>query len=411
MEKRIQVSFSNSPRDSRSKPAATVARFPEGGQPVQLRVLQTVEGFSQVAAQWDELLQSLDPVPLPMTSAWLGAWWRAFGQPKGMEMEFRCVFHGSQLVGIAPFVRFRQVHRGIKVTLLKLAANGHSPFSSVVVSPKLSGADRAAAFGLLTKVAPNEIGLFFKVDRDSALTEYLLDGDSEFAGRVGRKPSIRTPVVKIEQSWDDFYRARPRSLKKSLNHKLNRFKRQGGFTVGMEKLEPTNERLFDDMVTVSARSWKSSINNDLQSNANSRQFLRGLIAALGPSGCMNVWMVRDQGRPVAFELHILFDGLVYPIRADYDDEYKAYSPGSVLEYSALKALFESGTCRQYYTCADDYWYLGNWTSDYKDFCTIEVFGSSAKMRMLYLLEYRIIPRVKRLIRSKARTGASHAPKR
>lgn len=399
MEKRVPVSFSSAQRDKPSRPAASIDRLPVTSQDIAVRVIRSLEEFSQVAAQWDALLQSLEPVPLPLTSTWLCAWWKAFCQGEGIEMEFRCVYRGNQLVGIAPLIRLRQRHRGVAITVLKLAANGHSPYSAIVVSRTLSSVDRHKAFRLLTEVAPEEIGLFFKVDEKSALTEFLLDSTSDFAKRVGKKPSIRTPVVNIDQPWDEFYKSRPRRLKKSLNHKMNRFNRQSGFSISMEALLDPGQSLVDDMVSVSAKSWKSSIGNDLKSNAKSRKFLQGLVQSLGPSGCVNVWVVRDGKRPVAFELHMVFDGVVYPIRADYDEEYSAFSPGSVLEYTALKALFESSAITQYYTCADDYWYLSNWTSDYKDFCTIEVFGDSVKMRALYLLEYRVIPKIKRFIRA------------
>ncbi|WP_372983319.1 hypothetical protein, partial [Marinobacter sediminum] len=66
---------------------------------------------------------------------------------------------------------------------------------------------------------------------------------------------------------------------------------------------------------------------------------------------------------------------------------------------ALRSLFEQGGYKQYYTCADDYWYLSNWTTNYREFCSVEVFGDSVKVRALYWLEYSLIPLIKRVIRT------------
>lgn len=362
---------------------------------MELRVISTEEAFNRIKPQWDELIETLDPVPLPLTHAWLLAWWRAFSV--NMQLEFRCAYQDGALVGVAPLVRTRERYRGVPVTLLKLAANGHTPYSSVIVDSRLNGQEREKVLADLTRVGDNEIGLFFKIHQDGELKRFLLDPSISGHDRVGEKPSLCTPIIRIDQSWEDFYSSRPRKLKKSLNHKLNRFKKNIDFSISEEAITATDQPVVQELVEISANSWKSSIGNDLKSHHRSRQFLFNLIEYFGRSGLLTAWIIRDKSTPVAFELHLTCDNIVYPIRADFNEAYKAFSPGSVLEYTALKHLFEKGQVRQYYTCADDYWYLSNWTSEYGAFCTVELFGNSLKLRLLYLLEYRLIPVVKRFV--------------
>lgn len=367
---------------------------------MELKFIRTEEEFDQVRSQWDELLGRLDSVPLPLTHGWLRSWLRAFSTDT--RMAFRCLYRGGELVGFAPFVESHERYRGIPVKLLKLAANGHSPYSSVVVDSALSAGEREQALATLTHIESDEIGLFFKINQKDEVRNFLLDQLRVGHARVGQKPSLRTPVVPITGNWDEFYRSRRRSLKKSLNHKLNRFRNNGEFTITEEPLTQADQPIINDLVAISANSWKADIGNDLKSNQRSFRFLLSLIESFGESGMFSAWMVRHQGHPVAFELHLTCDQVVYPIRADFDESYKPYSPGSVLEYTALKSLFDRGRCRQYYTCADDYWYLSKWTEAYEDICSIEVFGGSPKLRALYLLEYRVIPLIKRFIKRKKR---------
>lgn len=364
---------------------------------MELFVVRNVEEFDRIQPQWDALIGTLSPAPLPLTHSWLRSWWNAFSD--NLKMEFRCLYKNNVLVGVAPLVRSRERFRGIPVTMLKLAANGHSPYSSVVIDTSLTPSEAEEALLALTHVASNEIALFFKIGANDNLERFLMDRSKNGHARVGEKPSIRTPVVEIDQSWDDFYRSRPRSLKKSLNNKLNRLKKAGDFSIGCEKLVHVDQPLIDDLVAVSAHSWKSAVKSDLRSNPKSRRFLLNLVEAFGTSGALNAWVARSGGKPVAFELHLVHDEVVYPIRADYDQAFKALSPGSVLEYSALRSLFEQGGYTQYYTCADDYWYLSNWTTNYRELCSVEVFGNSAKVRALYWLEYSLIPLIKRVIRT------------
>jgi len=321
-------------------------------------------------------------------------------------MEFRCVYNQGALIGIAPMVRCRERYRGVPVAMLKLAANGHTPYSSVVIDRSLSQAEAEQVLSMLTQVAGNEIALFFKIGAEDSLKRFLMDRSINGHARVGEKPSLRTPVVEIDRSWDDFYRSRPRSLKKSLNNKLNRLKRAGEFSIGCETITRADQPILADLVDVSAKSWKSEVKNDLRTNTRSRQFLMDLVEAFGESGALNAWVATFDGKPVAFELHLVHDQIVYPIRADYDQAYRALSPGSVLEYTALRSLFEHGGYTQYYTCADDYWYLSNWTNAYKKYCSVEVFGDSLKMRALFWLEYSVVPLVKRFIKYRR---TSHRP--
>ena len=111
---------------------------------MELRVIRTEEAFDRIKPQWDEFLSTLDPVPLPLTHAWLLAWWHAFSE--NMRLEFRCAFKDGVLVGVAPLVRTSERYRGVPVTLLKLAANGHTPYSSVVVDSRLDDLDREEVF-------------------------------------------------------------------------------------------------------------------------------------------------------------------------------------------------------------------------------------------------------------------------
>lgn len=374
---------------------ATVRLNPGTSSTVELRVIRNLDEFASVQVEWDELIGLLDPIPLPLSHGWLRSWLAAFANED--HMEFRCVYLNGRLVGVAPFLKERERYRGVPVSILKLAANGHSPYSMVVVHPELSEVQKRVALELLTRVEPDEVGLFFKIPKLDHLRSFLLDQSGVGHEYVGEKPSLLTPVIPVKGDWKTFFAARPRKLKKSLNHKLNRYNRAGDFVIDVEAIRRDDQPIVDELISISANSWKSAIGNDLDSNIRSRQFFFNLINAFGASGCLTAWIMRRGGAPVAYELHLSDDGVVYPIRADYHQAFKSFSPGSILEYTALKHLFDTRSARQYYTCADDYWYLSNWTHEYREFCTIEVFGSSLKLRALFYLEYSVIPVVKRLL--------------
>ena len=117
-----------------------------------------------------------------------------------------------------------------------------------------------------------------------------------------------------------------------------------------------------------------------------------LADMFGPGGNVNLWIAHKAGVPVAFEYHLVFHGVVYPLWADFSEAFRTFSPGSVLEYTALKTLFDEKKVKEYYSCADDYWYLNNWSKELKNHLDVELFADTWKAQWLWALEYKLIPK-------------------
>lgn len=355
---------------------------------MQVNLVTDLEQFHALRDTWNGLLYRQTPVLLPLTHEWLCAWWQVFGGNR--QLHVMCAYEGDTLIAAAPFMVEHTRYRGIPVTVQKLMANGHTPFCNLIINPELSAEQTNEVFRRMTQVDTADMLLLGKVPDDSPIARFVADASS--AGKLchGIDRSLVTPVIRINGSWDEFIKARSRKFRKSLNNKLNKFNKEKGFTLRREKIESREHPCLQEMVDISTRSWKRQIRNDLGSNVAGREFLLWLADTLGPAGHVHLWIMHRDGVPVAFEYHLDFDGIVYPVRADYNEDYKVYSPGSILEYTALKSLFDEGKIQQYYSCADDYWYLNNWTDELKKHLNIEIFASSLKGRVLYNLEYRLI---------------------
>lgn len=362
---------------------------------MRLVTINNLSEFSGVRDAWNNLLAKTSPVPLPLTHAWLRVWWQAFGA--NSRMWFKCLYENERLVGMAPYMLVKTYFRGIPVTVKKLAVNGHSPFSNIVIDPDLSRDDKSSAYRLLTAVDSFDMVMLPKVATTSAVSGFVLDRECGENALFSCKSALTTPVLNISGDWAKFYASRTRNLRKSLNNKLNRYAREGDFSIVRESIASSDHPALEEMVTVSGNSWKRTIGRDLVTNREGKDFLYGMADALGESGAVNIWVMRKSGVPVAFEYHIECDGVVYPVRADYDERYKNFSPGSILEYTAIKSLFDSHCITQYYTCADDYWYLSNWTTDTVDHVDINIFSRSLKGRSLYSLECKILPSAKKVV--------------
>jgi len=364
---------------------------------VSLKIIREFSELQNFHDQWNQLLSTRDSKLLPLTHEWIIAWWKNFGE--NHQLYIYCVYDGKRLVAVAPFMKGARSYRGIPITQLRLLANGHSPFCDIITDGSLGSEQISRIIGELINANTEDLMVFAKLPETSSIYLSLIAGSRMNGCLFGIKDSLVTPMLQINGPWDDYFRSRSRKFRKSINNKLNRYAKEADFSIEREIVSSREMPILDEIIQVSKRSWKARVKNDLGSNLAGRGFLLDLVDAFGATNAVHVWIMRKAGVPVAFEFHIIFEGVVYPLRADFDENYRKYSPGSVLEYTALKTLFEEQKVSHYYSCADDYWYLSNWTDHMRKHFDVEVFARGFKPFMLHVLEYRAIPLL-RLIRDK-----------
>ncbi len=360
------------------------------------RITDTAQ-FNQLQEQWNQLLLSGDSYPLPLTHEWVSAWWKEFANNRSLCIF--CVYDGSTLIAIAPFYKEKSHYRGIPVQQLHLLTDGHSPYSDVIYNAALSSSQVNQVLRLIIQQSDSDLLIFSKLPETSPTFKSLMRSNEAHQYNIVTKQNLKTPSIKISGDWDTFFKQRTRKFRKSINNKLNRFKKQPDFNIECVNVSSVTHPVLNEIIEISKRSWKASIKSDLGSDIAGRQFLLDLVEIFGKKNCVNIWILRNKNLPVAYEFHITFDKIVYPIRADYADDFKKHSPGSILEYTVLKHLFDEHVIAEYYTCADNYWYLNNWSNNHREHYTVEVFKSNIKAHSLHFLEKHLIP-IARYIKNK-----------
>jgi CelD/BcsL family acetyltransferase involved in cellulose biosynthesis len=359
---------------------------------VYLDVVTDINRFRDMRDEWNRLLLTYESASLPLRHEWFFTWWQVFGADR--QLNIVCIYDEERLIAIAPFLKEQSRYRGISIISQKLMANGHSPYCDLIIDCAISQKQKDGILDLVTRCDSVDVLLFNKIPEDSMIVHYLEKNAKHSGTCYGTKASLITPIIHIKGEWDDFIGSKSRKFRKSLNNKLNKFIKSRDFTITRESITSREHPYLKEMVEVSKQSWKRNLNNDLGSNIAGREFLFMLADIFGPGGNLNLWLMHKAGVPVAFEYHVVFKEVVYPFRADFSEEFRAFSPGSVLEYTALKSLFDEKNVKEYYSCADDYWYLNNWSKEFKKYINVEIFACTLKAKMLCALEYIFIPKLR-----------------
>lgn len=361
---------------------------------MHLTKITEINQFRELRNEWDSLLFSRGSTPLPLTHRWISAWWNEFNNNKTLCIF--CVYDAQKLIAIAPFYEENTTYRGIPIQQLRLLTNGHSPYCDIIYDGELSLDQIAQVLKLLITENKNDLIVFAKLPKTSPTYTHLANPTNANNYNIVIKDSLITPTIQISGEWDEFFKKRSRKFRKSINNKLNRFKKEPDFTIDCETVSSVNDPVLNEIIEISKKSWKVNIKSDLGSDIAGRNFLLGLIETFCSDNHIQIWILRKNSVPIAYEFHVIFDNIAYPIRADYDEDYKKHSPGSILEYSALKHLFDEQSVTEYYTCADDYWYLNNWSNDLREHYTIEVFSNGLKSLALYSIEHHAIPLLRKV---------------
>ena len=215
---------------------------------------------------------------------------------------------------------------------------------------------------------------------------------------------MRTPLIHCSGTLEAHLDRLSRKYRSRLRKKLKTFDAAAGMRVEQSLLGSSLDPLFNQMVEISRRSWKSTLGTDLGSHSAHRQFLSAIVDHLGPLGRAEIWIVYQGDEAIADELHLRSGKATFPVQADYIESARALSPGSIVEHHALAAAFENPTLEVYDTCAADYWYLQRLTDSFRETHDTMIFSNDPRARLLQLAEFTAKPALIWLRRAFSRTA-------
>ena len=343
-----------------------------------------------------------EALPLPLSRAWLRAWvagfWKETSKLRARSLEVLVVRDGDGIAAVAPCERAVGRYHGVPIRMTRSLSNGSSPWWDLLWRRDLDQAGRLTVATALLDAFRDPLVVLTRLASRSPLRHVLEMQPPSARTRALRVDVLQTPVIDCTRSWDQFEAQLSRKHRKEMRRKIRRFEDAGAVSVDRHLLSSGADPLFQTMVEVSAASWKAGAGRDLSHYGENREFLAHCVDHLGPSGRAELWIARQSGRAIAYELHLRDGDATYPIQADFDERARALSPGSVVEWHALRHAFATGTIERYDSCAADYWYLRRMTPRQRESHTIWLLDRSVTGRFVHAAETRAKPLYRRLRR-------------
>jgi len=282
--------------------------------------------LDSLACEWEQLADRVGGSPF-LRPGWILPWLQAFGTGTPEAITVR---RDGELAAVLPMQRKRGHLRSV--------ANWHSPLFGPLV------ADDDARAVLLE-------GLFG--ERRPSVDLSLLNGDAELLGRIdqsargaGRRvlrcPIALCPVVDTAGSFEEYERRLSRNRRKSLRRGRRALEAEGSVTFDVHEAPDGLERALEEVFAVEASGWKGRRGTAIASRAKTTRFYSDVASWAAQHGWLRLSFLRLDGRAIACDYAIAFDGAWYSLKSGYDEEYRRFGPGALLLHEQLRNCFESG---------------------------------------------------------------------
>jgi CelD/BcsL family acetyltransferase involved in cellulose biosynthesis len=278
-----------------------------------------------LAGEWELLADRVDGSPF-LRPGWILPWARAFGTGSPEALVVR---RADELVGVLPMQR----RRGRLYSL----ANWHSPlFGPLVADERAREQLHEELFG--GRRASVELSLL-----------HGASGLSESARAAGRRVLEREiaacPVVDIEGSFEDYERGLSRNRRRSLRRGLRALEAQGEVTFSVHDSLDGLDSALEELLRVEASGWKGERGTAIASQPETTRFYTDIAHWAAARGWLRLSFLHLDGRAIACDLSIVFDGTWWSLKSGYDECYRPAGPGALLLREQLRRCFDEGAAR------------------------------------------------------------------
>jgi len=375
---------------------------------LKARFISSFDEFLTMEKDWNELLAKSSSDTVFLRHEWFRCWWKAFGGDNRLFIII--VESGKQLTGIAPFMLVEEIQRGICLKKIKFIANDNSPRCDLI----LSGDEQKNISKIFELLKANQdlwdVIVLEEISEESRTIEFLIEYFKNCDYKYVIKSGKKAPFIRIDQSWDEFYSKKSAKFRKVMRNKINRVSRLG--CIKLEKIMDIrqDESVLEKISDISRNSWKANCGGELGRSQENKGFFQDITLIASQNGWLNIWLLSiTKDKSIAYEYHLKYKNKTYALRADFDEKFKDYNPGSVLEKNVIEQSFND-KLTEYDFCGDAYDYKMRWTEQVHGQMAFEIFSRGKRANKLYWLEYQLLPVLRKIGVNKMKNNLKNAKK-
>lgn len=359
---------------------------------MEIRQITKTKDFLSLESDWNALLQRCNSDIVCLTHEWFKCWWRGYAD--GNKLFVLLAKENGRLAGIAPLMISFGTYRGFPVRKVCFMENSNSPRVDFIAPERKPEFIRRVVDFLGANRHLWDMVSLEKIPKQSESADILPRVLEERKHFYTMQDSMRSPFIPVDSDWETYFSKRSKNFRKQLKNKLNRVHKLGQVAIEEVKRPEDAVRVLPEVFGVSKRSWKNQNGTAITCTRGKQTFFEELTKTASLKGWLSIWLLRANGKAIAMEYHLKYKHIVYALRADFDEEYRDVSPGSVLEQHITKQVFRNNYA-EFDLCGDSQEYKMKWTDTFREHFKFNIFNRSIYPTMLRLVEFKGIPLLKR----------------
>jgi CelD/BcsL family acetyltransferase involved in cellulose biosynthesis len=341
--------------------------------------LEWHHGFDSVAPEWDALADELAASPF-LRPGWVQAWWAAFGRGRPEALAVR---RDGRLVGLVPVAR--------RAGDLTATVNWHTMDYGLLAA---DGEARAALAQALFSARARRVSLGFLAEGSDDLVACC--GAAE---RLGQRLLVRAlepfHVIHVEGGWDAYRSQLSKSRRGDLGRCRRRLEDRGHLELDVQAGPSGLEQAMADVMALEAAGWKGAVRTAMASQPETVAFYRRIMRWTAERGWLRLYILRLDGRAVAFHLVLTDHGVAYHLKSGFDEALRKCSPGMVILAEILDRTF-SGGITQWVVLGGAEPYKVVWPGETRRLLVLQAFAPTAGGRLEWTVFAYCRPAAKRL---------------
>lgn len=350
--------------------------------------------FAALRLPWENLLQRLPQRSVFHTHEWFDASWQWRGKQAGLELL--CAYAGTELVAILPLVGNVETRHGLRCRTLRFLSVPDTQICDLICDAAAVEATCNAFAAKLSALSGEWDLLNLQYLPKASVTAGIFAEALHRCGwRTDCKPAGVNPYIELSGDWDGYFATRSRSFKKAHNLAINRLNKSGSAEVKSFKgAQVEAMQALETVIDISARSWKRHTGNALD-QPGPQAFIRRLQQLAAERGWWLMWMLTLDGKALAMECQLVYEGNIHALRSDFAEGYPEISPGAYLNRELLAQSFGCGLQR-YYMGPGDNAYKQRWAQGNDSVYEMNAYAPGLRGRLFALIDLKLKPIARRL---------------
>lgn len=362
------------------------------------REIRDYSDFLNIKSEWNALARDQHRPSLFLRHEWFDAAWQWLQTDRSLRIV--CCNDGDNLIAIAPLCSRMNRLRGFGYREISLIEIPDSQECDILAAEGDVATAVSVLMNHLETARDWDKAVLPKLEPDSGLARHAADECKRQKLPFIEFTATENMEVQLEGTWEDYYRGRSRRLKKGNNNVRNKILAQDSEAsvncTSNGQIEAASvQRLLDDVKAVSASSWKKDTGLTLD-QAGPGGFIDRITEHAEANDWLSIWTLTVNDQVIATEYHLVYEGVVSALRADFDPSQSAISPGTYLNWQIINRLFDSDN-RTYRMGGGDNPYKVRWANHTTPLREMHIYNRTLRGVCLWLYEGRLKPMVRKIV--------------